>query len=249
MIAGGRLPPVEHTGERLLGLFGLAGLEQLHGCVDGALRLGGILLLLFGFFLGLGVSAVSVLGSASCRRFLCRLLGRWFGWCLGGRLRLDVRNASTATAVAANAARASLCQSPVIAVLPPVDVCRREHLPTHKLRHFTRLKQMRRPGDWRLFHSNRLGEVARLVDVGAHEHRRVVGDELHRDRIEQRVDEGVHLGHRDMRFQSTTGPPRRRIRQQDDLAARAPPPPACWTRSSRTARPPAPRRSPARSRR
>ena len=100
-----------------------------------------------------------------------------------------------------------------------------------------------------LFHSNRFGKVARLVHVGAHEHRRVVGDELHRHCVEQRADERVHRRQPDMRLQSTTGPLAPAHPTEARSCRRAPPPPACWRRSSRTARRPAPRRSPARSRR
>ena len=40
-----------------------------------------------------------------------------------------------------------------------------------------------------LFDRHRLGEVARLVDVGSHENRGVVGQKLHRQRIDHRRDQ------------------------------------------------------------
>ena len=43
----------------------------------------------------------------------------------------------------------------------------------------------------RSLHRDRFGQVARLVDVGADEHRGVIGEELHRHGIEQRADEGI----------------------------------------------------------
>src|SRR3954464_9693012 len=36
-----------------------------------------------------------------------------------------------------------------------------------------------------LLDCDRLGEITRLVDVGAHHHCRVIGDELHRDGVDQ----------------------------------------------------------------
>src|SRR5688572_31733041 len=40
-----------------------------------------------------------------------------------------------------------------------------------------------------LFDGDRLGEIARLVDVRAHDDRRMVGEELHRHGINQRIGE------------------------------------------------------------
>lgn len=47
-----------------------------------------------------------------------------------------------------------------------------------------------------LFDSHRLRQIAGLVDVGAFEHRGVVGEELDRDGVEDRRDEGVDAGGR-----------------------------------------------------
>ena len=41
-------------------------------------------------------------------------------------------------------------------------------------------------------HRDRLGEVARLVDVGAHHDRRVIGDQLHRDGVDEWRHRGGH---------------------------------------------------------
>ena len=38
----------------------------------------------------------------------------------------------------------------------------------------------------RLFHRDALREIARLIGVFPHKHRRMIGDELHRHRIDQR---------------------------------------------------------------
>src|SRR5712691_12403783 len=48
-----------------------------------------------------------------------------------------------------------------------------------------------------LLHRDALRQIARLVDVGAFEHRDVVGEELDRDRVEERRDEGRAMRHRD----------------------------------------------------
>jgi UDP-glucose 4-epimerase len=50
----------------------------------------------------------------------------------------------------------------------------------------------------RSLHCDRLGEVARLVDVGAHHDGRVVGDQLHRDSIHERRHRGRHGGQREL---------------------------------------------------
>src|ERR1700680_477890 len=55
-----------------------------------------------------------------------------------------------------------------------------------------------------LFHSHGFGQIARLIDVRPHEHRRVVGQELHRHRIEQGMSKSVRAGKLDVRFHSAT---------------------------------------------
>ena len=42
-----------------------------------------------------------------------------------------------------------------------------------------------------------LREIARLVHIGAHQHRRVIGQKLHRDGVKQRTDEIMRLGDAD----------------------------------------------------
>ncbi len=56
-----------------------------------------------------------------------------------------------------------------------------------------------------LFHSHRLCQIAWLIDVRAHEYGRMVGDELDRHGVEQRVGEGVRLGHPDVGGEAATG--------------------------------------------
>src|SRR5579875_3405268 len=46
-----------------------------------------------------------------------------------------------------------------------------------------------------LFHRDAFGEIARLVDIGAFENRHVIGQQLDRNRVEQRGDERVARGH------------------------------------------------------
>ncbi len=48
-------------------------------------------------------------------------------------------------------------------------------------------EKLRGPGDRRLLHRHALGEVSRLVDVGALEHRHVVGEQLQRNDLEDRA--------------------------------------------------------------
>jgi hypothetical protein len=58
----------------------------------------------------------------------------------------------------------------------------------------------------RLFYRNALRQVARLVDIGRFEDRDMVGQELDRDRIEQRCDERVAGWRRDAESQSVAEP-------------------------------------------
>src|SRR6185312_6870903 len=51
----------------------------------------------------------------------------------------------------------------------------------------------RRPGKVQLLDRHRLGQVARLIDVGAHEHPGVVGEQLHRDQRQDRRHEARYL--------------------------------------------------------
>src|SRR5262245_47388611 len=71
----------------------------------------------------------------------------------------------------------------------------------------------------RLFHSHRLGEIARLIDICTHECGGMVGEELHGYSIDQGWDRGVRLGHGDVRLELAAGASRGGIGYQDDLAA------------------------------
>src|SRR5712691_6745573 len=57
-----------------------------------------------------------------------------------------------------------------------------------------------------LLHRDALRQVARLVDVGALEQRDAVGEELDRDRGEERRDEGGAMRHRDAEGETPVEP-------------------------------------------
>src|ERR1051325_870172 len=64
------------------------------------------------------------------------------------------------------------------------------------------------------------GEVAGLVDIGAFEHRGVVGEELHRDRVEQRRNKRRALRHRNAKGAALADPrDAGRVGDHHDLAA------------------------------
>ena len=71
-----------------------------------------------------------------------------------------------------------------------------------------------------LFHSDGLGEIARLVDVGADDDGHVIGDELHRQRIDEGRDRGRHFRDRQREEGIDGGLARAAlIGDQDDAAA------------------------------
>src|SRR5258708_4166344 len=71
-----------------------------------------------------------------------------------------------------------------------------------------------------LFDGHRFGEISRLVDVGALGDRGVVGEQLYRQRIDERRDKGIAIRHRDCRpGLSPRARDSARVRNQNDLAA------------------------------
>jgi hypothetical protein len=50
----------------------------------------------------------------------------------------------------------------------------------------------------RSLHCDRLSEITRLIDVRAHHHGRMVGDQLHRDRIDEWRHRGGHARQRQL---------------------------------------------------
>ena len=49
----------------------------------------------------------------------------------------------------------------------------------------------------RLFDRDRFRQISRLIDVGAHDHGGMVGQQLHRDRIDHRREGRRHVGQHD----------------------------------------------------
>ena len=192
MMAGGRLPPAEHGGQRLRGLIGLAASSSLAAASTArCASRDPVSSCRPGFW----PAFLAVLGVI----LLC--FGSRFGWRLGGLRRLLGFDARTDGAHGRKRhggqyRQSSLRQSPSHACVPRYVPSYAKHLLTPKLRQFAHVRRNSPGAVAALFHSHRLGEVARLIHVGAHEHRRMIGEKLHRHRVEQRIGEGMRRGHR-----------------------------------------------------
>ena len=101
-----------------------------------------------------------------------------------------------------------------------------------------------------LFDRDALGEIARLVDVGALGQRRVIGEQLHRDGVEDRRHDRIDVGQRDRRPRPwRPAGPRRPCRSAAPACRRAPSPARSSRRSCRRSHRSAPPRRPAPHRR
>src|SRR5581483_7422735 len=210
MIAGGRLPPTTTAVRDCAAWSALPISSSFAAASMARCASAGSCFFLAGF---LAASGSPLSPSAFCGgAFLAAALGGAWAWpCVAQ---------ATATPAAASAASASLRQSPIIEVFPRLASRRtRSTSRTRGYANSPRLCKSGGPGPRALLHRDRLGKVAGLVHVRAHEHRGVVGDELHGHRVEQRVDEGVHLGDGDILLDFATGALLAGVGDEGDLAA------------------------------
>src|SRR5262245_9634483 len=106
------------------------------------------------------------------------------------------------------------------AIMLPVPPCLLRETPPED-RAYVNCKARGKPAfrPVRLFHSHRLGEVARLIHVGAHERSGMVGEQLYGHGIDQRCGKSMGFRHGDVRFELATGARSVCIGDQNDLAA------------------------------